>query len=264
MKAYSLNIGLTNRCNSKCMFCPVSRTKIQREDMPLDVAERIIKEADIERHVSLALFGESTLYKDLPAVIRMVKEKKLLSILYTNGLFDEPEKLAIAGLDKIIFSLDAFTKEEYIEFKGVDGFDKVNENIRKMEGKLHVTVQYADLDYKNKRHYLDKLPPANKIKMGRYVTWGGEVDYHGTKERKIREKKPCLNIFRYLNVASNGDVVMCCFDYNHLRVMGNVNNENIMDIWNGKEFRALRKEQENGVFNDICLNCENENYYNPH
>ena len=57
---------------------------------------------------------------------------------------------------------------------------------------------------------------------------------------------------------------MCCFDYNHLRVMGNVNNENIMDIWNGKEFQALRKEQENGVFNDICLNCENENYYNPH
>lgn len=241
-----------------CIFCPVSRTKIQREDIPLCVAEGVITEADIEHHVSLALFGESTLYKDLPAVIRMVKKKKLLSILYTNGLFDEPEKLVRAGLDKIIFSLDAFSKEEYIKFKGVDGFDKVNENIKKMEGKLHVTVQYADLDYEK----IDE--PTSITKMGRCVTWGGEVEYMGTKERKIREGKPCTHIFKFLNVASNGDVVMCCFDYNHLRVLGNVNDDNVMDIWNGREFKILREEQINGVFNDMCLKCENESYYTPY
>ena len=77
MKAYSLNIGLTNRCNLNCSFCPVSRTKIKREDMTLDLALRIIDEAQIEHHVSLALFGESTLYPYLSEVISAIKRKNV-------------------------------------------------------------------------------------------------------------------------------------------------------------------------------------------
>ena len=254
---YSLNIGLTNRCNAKCFFCPVSSTKIPREDMPLELVRKILSEVKIEHHVSLALFGESTLYEDIDIVIKLVQKKGLPSILYTNGLFDDWTKLT--GLDKIIFSLDAFSKEEYIRHKGVDGYDKVLNNIDKLRGKVHTTVQYADLNYEKK----GKCPTADKIKMGRFVTWGGEIEYNGTQKRKIRLPKPCTHIFRFMNIASNGDMVQCCFDYNHNFVMGNVKNNHVMDVWNGDKFRKARKQQINGIFNSMCLNCENESYYSP-
>jgi len=46
MKAYSLNIGLTNRCNLSCYFCPVRHTKIEREDMSFELAKKIIDAAN--------------------------------------------------------------------------------------------------------------------------------------------------------------------------------------------------------------------------
>lgn len=252
---YSLNIGLTNRCNAKCFFCPVYSTKIPREDMPLELVRKILSEARIEHHVSLALFGESTLYEDLDIVIGLVKNKGLTSILYTNGLFEDWQKLT--RLDKIIFSLDAFSKEEYIRHKGVDGYDRVLHNIEKFKGKVHTTVQYADLHYRKR----GKCPTADKIKMGRFVTWGGEIEYDGTKQRKKRLPKPCTHIFKFMNIASNGDMVLCCFDYNHNVKIGNVKNSHVMDVWNGDEFNQIRQDQLNGKFHDICLNCENESYY---
>ena len=263
VNVYSLNIGLTNRCNLRCMFCPVINTQIKREDMPMPMVRRIITEAHIEHHVSLALFGESTLYTELPEVIRIVKQKGVESILYTNGLVFNP---GIADVDKVIFSLDAFDRNEYIKHKGIDGYDRVIANIKRLRlatKRPHITIQFADLKYNMpKIEEIKKL--ADYVKIGRFVTWGGEIEYHGTVGHKIREKKPCSHIFKFLNIASNGDVVLCCFDYNHSFDIGNVSQENVMDIWNGEKFNKIRSDQISGKFADICLNCENESYYSPH
>lgn len=266
MIPFSLNIGLTNRCNCKCTFCPISETKIPRVDMPLETALRIISEVKVDHHVSLALFGESTLYKDLGEVIKAVKRKGVESILYTNGIRVSGEVMADiinCGLDKIVFSLDATSREEYLKTKGVDAYDKVCSNIRtlmKIKRKNpFVIVQYAGLDYEQDAPGI----PADMVKRGRFISWGGEVAWQGKIGRKIRESKPCTHIFKFLNVASNGDVVMCCIDYNHSIVLGNIYKENIMNIWNSERFNELRKQQIEGEFSDLCLNCENESYYYP-
>lgn len=266
MKAYSLNIGLTNRCNLGCVFCPVSKTKIKRQDMPMEMVERVIREADIEHHISLALFGESTLYEHLGEVIQMIKKKGIQSILYTNGLIVNE---AMTGLDKIVFSIDAFDKDDYFRFKGFDGYDKVHENLKRfmaMKKDTHVTAQFASLDYRTPKDEIRKTLEsihADRIKLGRYITWGGEVKWRSTTARQGREAKPCIHIFKFINAASNGDVVMCCLDYNHSHIFGNVKNDNLMDIWNGDEFIKLRNKQTSGIFDKICLNCENESYYSP-
>jgi len=257
MIPYSLNIGLTNRCNLKCSFCPVSGTKIERTDMPLWLALRVIKEVSIKHHISLALFGESTLYKDLPKIVEAIKRKGVQSILYTNGLNIDR---SLTDIDKIVFSIDAFSKEEYLQIKGVDGYNKALGNARYFAEHTNTTVQFADLKYKKK-----ELPDVGKanVKFGRFISWGGEIDWQSDSKRKIRLPKPCAHIFKFLNVASNGDVVMCCIDYNHSVVLGNVYDDNTMDIWDGEKFNKLRNAQKQGEFSNLCLNCENESYYSP-
>lgn len=228
--------------------------------MPLELALKVIQDVEVEHHISLALFGESSLYRDINKVIRAIKYKEAESILYTNGLNIDSSFLE---LDKIIFSIDASNREEYMRTKGIDGFDRVLSNIRVLmqlkKDKPYITAQFADLNYEN------ELPniKADKIKHGRFISWGGEVEWQSDSNQKIREKKPCSHIFRFLNVASNGDVVMCCIDYNHSVILGNVNNSNIMDIWNGEKFTKIREDQINGIFSNLCLSCENTSYYNP-
>ena len=251
---YSLNIGLTNRCNARCSFCPVVRTEIQREDMPFDLVKKIIREVDVEHHISLALFGESTLYPYLREVVSLVREKGVMSILYTNGIQE------IKGQpDKVVFSLDAFTREDYKKTKGVDRFETVLENIEKYKG--YKVAQFADLRYsKRVQKFIEKLP-VDKVKFGRFISWGGEVEWDTPRERKIREPLPCGHLWKFMNIASNGDVVICCLDYNHHHVMGNVKQAHVMDVWDSEKFNEMRNKHLKGDLPEMCLNCENEDYY---
>lgn len=252
---YSLNIGLTNRCNAKCSFCPVKHTKIKREDMPFSLVEKIIDEVDVSHHISLALFGESTLYDRLEEVIDMVRDKGVRSILYTNGIRE------IKGMpDRVIFSIDAFTSGQYKQTKGVDEFEKVIANIKSYKG--YKIAQFAGLHYNERQSFIE--PFVDKVKYGRFISWAGEVEWDSPLERRIRDPLPCGHLWDFMNIASNGDVVICCQDYNHLHVMSNVKDTHVMDVWNGSEFENMRNRHIKGDMPDMCLNCENEYYYSTH
>lgn len=270
MIAYSLNIGLTNRCNASCFFCPVKNTQIERTDMPFELAEKVISESQVSHHVSLALFGESTLYSRLADVVRLVKKKRLMAILYTNGIVlnkTMADELSLAGLDKVIFSIDAFDASDYKHFKGIDKYEQVINNCLYFGSlrKTKVIAQFADLHYSTPKEIISEklkiLRKAVDVKLGRFITWGGHIDWQGMTHRKIRQNKPCLHIFKFINIASNGDMVMCCMDYNHSVKIGNVKNRNVMDVWNGEKFNEIRTLQKGGFFNPLCLGCENESYY---
>lgn len=242
---YSLNLGLTNRCNAKCVFCPTRETTQKLIDMPFGLACNIIDETVpyIKHHISLALFGESTLYKKLPEIVEYVRRKsKLQIILYTNGII-----LPKVDVD-IIVSLDATSRQEYIFTKGVDKYDQVIENIKK----LQCTVQYAKLVYKN-----EPVSYGKKMKLGRIISWNGNIDVSTVKRKPL----PCGHIFEYMNIASNGDMVLCCLDYNHDFNLGNVR-DGVMKVWHGERFNKIRRNQINGIFPKMCKKCENEYYYN--
>jgi len=67
-------------------------------------------------------------------MIRYCKDNTSAKIsLSTNGVLldnkDLSEKMISAGIDEIIFSLDAATADTYRKIKGYDNFDKVIKNI---------------------------------------------------------------------------------------------------------------------------------------
>ena len=49
---------------------------------------------------------------------------------------------------------------------------------------------------------------------------------------------------------------MCTNDFGENHVFGNVNDANLLDIWNDKEFKKVRKEIRKGIFNlEMCKKC---------
>jgi radical SAM protein with 4Fe4S-binding SPASM domain len=68
----------------------------------------------------------------------------------------------------------------------------------------------------------------------------------------------CPEVFDKLSIDWNGDVTMCCADYDGEMVIGNVLNDNLQDLWVSEEADNIRKTIVSGKHFEkfkICKNC---------
>lgn len=66
------------------------------------------------------------------------------------------------------------------------------------------------------------------------------------EDPRVAEKlKPttdfCRDLFRYMGILWNGDVVPCCYCVSGKRVIGNVNEDGLNDVWEGGAYAELRR-----------------------
>jgi len=61
-----------------------------------------------------------------------------------------------------------------------------------------------------------------------------------------------------MSIASNGDVVACCRDLEHQSVMGNLFEQSLAEIWNGKAFQEMRRDlaAERPDRQSACAGCD--------
>ena len=71
---------------------------------------------------------------------------------------------------------------------------------------------------------------------------------------KIRKVCPC--VFYTLYILPNGDVVTCC-DPPYPIVLGNIKNESLIDMWNGKRRKEFLRMQLQGNRHKhpVCQRC---------
>jgi MoaA/NifB/PqqE/SkfB family radical SAM enzyme len=56
----------------------------------------------------------------------------------------------------------------------------------------------------------------------------------------------------WLHISANGDVILCCQDYNFKTAYINIKDKTIKEIWNGPERQEMIKK----AYNDFCINCK--------
>ncbi len=67
--------------------------------------------------------------------------------------------------------------------------------------------------------------------------------------------KRCYYLSDEISITHTGNVV-CTNDFSESHVFGNVNERDLLDIWNSEEFKAVRKDIRAGIFNlDMCKKC---------
>ena len=105
--------------------------------------------------------------------------------------------------------------------------------------------------------------PYNSIFVEPTHNWSGEFADRRIEDNNYEIKKarrryfPCSHLWSSMVIRWNGDVVPCCRDLLSGIVLGNVNDESLSDIWNGKNLIALRKKQKEFRYHEIpiCKNC---------
>ncbi len=129
-----LYLETTNRCNLLCTTCP--RTYVELEppaDMSWELFTSIVDQVpDLARAV-LHGVGEPMLVKDLPRMVKYLKDRGVYVLFNTNGtVLNERNGRALieAGLDELRVSLDASTPESYRVVRGKDYFKRILKNVR--------------------------------------------------------------------------------------------------------------------------------------
>jgi len=233
-------------CDARCPFCPQRDIDRTPRRMPDATWKKII---DDTRGLGITyrpfLQNEALIDTRLPEIIAYIKQdSSARAEINTNGnALTEKTAAALieAGIDLVRFSIDAFSAETYEKDRvGLD-YGRVVKNIERFaamarESERQIVTEVRMIDMESNRHeqrdYLD--------------FWNARVDralivplYNWPwTEGVSMVRKPCIKMREEMFFYTDGRAVLCCWDIAGRAVIGNVNEESVLDIWNGE--RRLR------------------------
>jgi MoaA/NifB/PqqE/SkfB family radical SAM enzyme len=129
-----LYLETTNRCNLLCTTCPRTYEELEPPaDMNWELFTRIVDQIPDIARVVLHGVGEPMLVKELPRMIRYLKDRGAYVLFNTNGTVLTAKKgreLIATGLDELRVSLDAADARSFMAVRGKDYFNRIVRNVR--------------------------------------------------------------------------------------------------------------------------------------
>jgi len=128
-------IELTSRCNNKCQMCPyrLGGENPDLGDMDFELFKKIVDENPSDE-ICLFNRGEPFLYPKIYEAIKYVCAKGQKAIVSTNGILIDPIRYE-RSIDRasLVISLPAGDRETYKKITKTDNFNKVKENIERLQ-----------------------------------------------------------------------------------------------------------------------------------
>src|SRR6267142_2177932 len=129
-----LYLETTNRCNLTCTTCPRTYAELEPPaDMSFELFASIVDQVPGLQRAVLHGVGEPMLVKNLPRMVRYLKDRGTYVLFNSNGtLLNERNGRALidAGLDELRVSLDASNAKSYRAVRGKDYFGRILRNVR--------------------------------------------------------------------------------------------------------------------------------------
>lgn len=268
-----IDIETNTNCNLRCFMCIQSFDTPKKVEIDFELVKRIIDEGSQRGACSLKsqYRGEPLLYEKTPELVKYAKEKGYIEVMFNtnaNLLTEEISKALIeADLDKIICSIDGYTKDVYEEVRIGGNFETVLKNVK---GLQELKKKYNSETPLIRVQMVDT--PKNHHQIEEYIKFWGEIADEVAVEDMLdwesmeEDSTPlvgwaCAQLWQRLIILADGDVLPCCRAINKgndkLEVLGSVYTESIENIWKGKKLTALRNLHKQGLSHEIkmCRLC---------
>ncbi len=174
-----LYLEVTNRCNLLCDTCPRTFEELEPPaDMSWELFTRIVDQVPDIARVVLHGVGEPMLVRDLPRMIRYLKDRGTYVLFNTNGTLLQPRKfqaLIDTGLDELRVSLDAADRVSYLRVRGKDFFERIVRDVGRFtafQRETGATTPRVSLWLTGLKETVDQLPEFVRLAAGMGV---GEV-----------------------------------------------------------------------------------------
>lgn len=268
-------IDTVSFCNLKCSMCVHQNMTRKKGIMPWNLFTKIvdeISETDKNVRVWMVFFGEALILKRRkPTIFDMIayaKGKGLTDVVMNSNanLLDREaaEGLIKSGLDAIYIGIDAFLPETYAKVRVGGNYEKTVRNVlnlidlKKQLGaeKPQVFAQFVEMDINRaeKEEFIRFWTEHGAtVKIRPKVSWAGNIDAPNLVLDN-KDRWPCYWAMQTMSITDTGKVVTCAVDLDACFVAGDINNQSLKDVWNGKlkEVRQLHMEKR---FDELPPNC---------
>ncbi len=257
-----LDLEVTNTCNMRCVMCPhhdpTPEFKASLGFMDFQLFKDVIDEGVSNGMSSIKVNwrGEPLMHPKIADMVKYAKDSGVLEVsmntnaqLLTEGM---AQSLIDAGLDYMICSFDGFSKDTYEKIRIKGKFDKVLENIEGFVAlrdriglqKPFVRIQLVKLD-------------INADEVEDFIAyWKNRVDLISTQDYTSRGerlggslkeparpigRRACPQLWQRAIVTWDGNVIMCCRDWESENVVGNLKGKSVKGIWRDKPVEDVRR-----------------------
>ena len=283
-------------CNFKCKYCEHSLVgdiysknkhiipKMMNWDIFTQAANELKKFPTPVKKVLFSSIGEPLLNKNLPDMVKYVKEIGVTNYceIITNASLlthELSEKLIDSGLDRLCVSIQGVTPRKYQEISQVDlEYDNLVNELsyfyRYSRGKCNVHIKTvnialeageADIFYETFSKMSDTINIDNVIEAFQDVDYSGMISdsNKGLYGEEQNNRLVCPTVFYTLYILPDGQVTTCCCPPYPV-ILGNIQYESLVDMWNGQKRKNLLKMQLSGdrMKYSVCRSCAQVNATN--
>lgn len=180
--------------------------------------------------------------------------------------------LETGTLDKLVISFFGTDKQTYSKLQQPLNFNQTRRNIKKLwrlraklgwtKPEIKIRLLITPETASKARRFHKTWSPYADVVCGTYLeSWDTDPAEVLKFNRKVWGKPaprvPCARLYNSVNIACNGDVSMCCMDYNITERLGNVFEDGYDLWWNNKRLQTLRQLHEQGNWDSVplCRKC---------
>ena len=276
---FVINVDPASTCNFKCRYCFHSGSDMPTKGiMQWSTYKRIVKDiGEFDKPIKtlrLYAFGEPLLNPHFANMVRHAKDKGVCDDVDTTTNASQLTKelsrnIIDAGLDRINISIIGMSDKRYASFsKARVDFDKLVENIAYLYENRKQCVVFIKIN----GNVISKGEADRFFKVFEPISDGTALEqimdcWDGMKVAQVQTKsvyggplknvKVCPYIFYSFCVNFDGVVSACFLDWNRKLILGDLDNSNLKEIWEGDKFRNLRKimlRKERATL-DVCCDC---------
>jgi len=255
----TIYLETTNFCNAKCIMCPHEKMERKKGYMSWALFKKIIDECKSFEGEGLSFSlhkdGEPLLDPLFFKRIKYIRDKLTKSKVsfITNAVLLNEEKARLlldSDVDSVTFSVDGASKKTYESIRKGLSYDLLKRNLDKFfklkenaSSKVNVTMQMV-VSEENKHEiggyndlWKDKVDKVYFKSMHNFLVMATSMK---TKALSKKQQRFCEFPFKFLVVYWNGDIGLCCWDYDNIVDLGSVECDKIEDVYNSNKFKLIR------------------------
>jgi MoaA/NifB/PqqE/SkfB family radical SAM enzyme len=289
---FTLFITPAQVCNFKCFYCTQHKRSEEKKrigfasqlldfDVFLKIANQAAEFPDKFKRVLLTGLGEPLMNKRIPEMVSTLSRLEVAEKyeIFTNAYLlshDMSDRLLDAGLTRLRISIQGVSAEKYREVCDTDiDFNRLLDNIRyfyERKGDCTIYIKIIDAGLNDKRDeerffslfgemcddiFVEHFVKAQPSMIGDYSTKAdSSFTFYG---EKTQHREICPYMFYTLQTDAQGNVFPCPpLGLPRSFSLGNVNDQTLMEIWNGNKLRDLRLAHLTHNRDDypVCGMCE--------
>ena len=229
----TVELNITELCNRKCSFCPrfdsnvYPNRNLHMSIFGAEIISKKLSDVGYSGKISFSGFSECFLNPNFSKIVNVFNKNLPQSFIETNTNGDQLNEKIIrsvfdSGLNSLYINL-------YDGVEQMESFEAI------------IPEQYKD-KIKYRMHWDGEDHGLYLNNRSGKITWTGLDGFEITALRG----KPCYYPFYKMFVDWNGDVLFCSNDWGNERVVGNLIQNSLEEVWFSKAMTKIRKKLAQG------------------